>query len=92
MSIESDADIVEIILQMAQAAGLDADAAHQIEQLVRAEHGGCRVRIPKRKKHPTPEQRAQIYAEGLSSLPTEEIVDKHGITRRTLYRLMKRGP
>ena len=91
MTIESDADIVEIILKMAQEHGLDADAAHQIEQLVRAEHGGCRVRIPNKKKHLSAEQRQQIYQAGLSDAPTEEIVRSAGIHRSTLYRLMKRG-
>lgn len=91
MTIESDADIVEIILKMAQEHGLDADAAHKIEQLVRAEHGGHRVRIPKKKKHLTPEQRQQVYQAGLSDAPTEEIVRSVGIHRSTLYRLMKRG-
>jgi DNA invertase Pin-like site-specific DNA recombinase len=92
MSIDSDLDIVELILKLAQAEGLSADAAHQIEQAVRADHGGERVRIPKRKKHMTPEQRQQAYADGLTNLPTEAVTDKHGISRRTLYRLLKTGP
>lgn len=91
MSVDSDLDIVELILLMAQAEGLSADAAHQIEQAVRAEHGGERVRIPKRKKHMTPEQRTKVYEDGLSNLPTDEITNKHRIGRATLYRLMKRG-
>lgn len=91
MTIESDADIVELILRMAQEHGLDADAAYKIEQLVRSEHGGCRVRIPKRKKHLSPEQRDQLYRDGLSSMSTTEIIEKYQIDRSTLYRHMKRG-
>lgn len=91
MSTESNADIVEIILRLAQAEGLSADAAHQIEQLVRTEHGGERVRIAKRKKHLTDAQRAEVYADGLSNQSTEEIAGKYGISRATLYRYMKRG-
>lgn len=91
MTIDTDADIVEIILKLAQAEGLSADAAHIIEQRVRAEHGGCRVRIPKKKKHLTSEQRQQVYQAGLTNAPTEEIVRGAGIHRSTLYRLMKRG-
>jgi DNA invertase Pin-like site-specific DNA recombinase len=91
VSLDSDLDIVELILKMAQAEGLSADAAHHIEQAVRTQHGGERVRIPKRKKHMSPEQRQKAYEDGLSNLPTEEITSKHGIGRATLYRLMKRG-
>ena len=91
MSLDSDADIVEIIIRRAQAEGLDADAAHQIERAIRAEYGGLRVRIPKKKKHPTSEERRQAYADGLTAMPTGDVAEKHGISRATLYRLMKRG-
>lgn len=74
-----------------QAVGLDADAARLIESQIREEYGGLRVRIPKRKKHLTPERRQQAYQDGLSNLPTEEITSKYRIDRATLYRLMKRG-
>lgn len=91
MSIDVDADIVEIIIKLAEAEGLSADAAHHIEQVVRAQYGGLRVRIPKRKKHLTPEQRQQVFQEGLSDKPTEEITNQFRIDRATLYRIMKRG-
>lgn len=91
MNHDSDPDIVEIILRACQAGGLDADAAHLIEQNIRADYGGLRVRIPKKKKHLTPEQRQQAYQDGLSNLPTEEITSKYRIDRATLYRLMKQG-
>jgi DNA invertase Pin-like site-specific DNA recombinase len=91
MSIDADEDIVEIIIKLAQAEGLNSDAAHSIEKLVRAEYGGLRVRIPKKKKHLKIELQREIYQDGLTNTPTQEIIDKHGISRRTLYRLMKRG-
>ncbi|HEY0847407.1 MAG TPA: hypothetical protein VGE12_18705 [Noviherbaspirillum sp.] len=92
MTFDGDPDIVEIIIRLAQAEGLNADAAHLIEQKVRTEYGGLRVRIPKKKKHLSEEARKQAYADGLSSLPTKAIVERHGISRATLYRLMKREP
>jgi DNA invertase Pin-like site-specific DNA recombinase len=88
---DPEPDIVEIILRACQAGGLDADAAQQIEHTIRATYGGLRVRIPKRKKHLTPEQRQQVYQAGLSNAPNEEITNKYRIDRATLYRLMKRG-
>ncbi|KRB73453.1 hypothetical protein [Noviherbaspirillum sp. Root189] len=91
MSVDCEADIVEIIIKLAQAEGLTDAAALQIEQAVRTQYGGLRVRIPKKKKHLTPEQRQQVYRDGLSNKATTEITSKHGIDRATLYRIMKRG-
>ena len=92
MSDDREPDIVEIIIKMAQSEGLPAEAAHLIEQAIRTNYGGLRIRIPKRKKHPSTEQRSQVYADGLTSMRTEDITEKHGISRATLYRLMKRAP
>lgn len=91
MSTDPDPDIVEVIMLACQASGLDADAAHLIENRIREQYGGLRVRIPKRKKHPTPLEREQILADGMTSMTTDEVTGKHGISRATLYRLMKRG-
>lgn len=92
MNLDPDPDIVEVILRACQAEGLDADVAHLIESRIREEYGGLRVRIPKRKKHPTAIQRAEIFADGTTSMTTEEIAAKHKISRASIYRLMKRGP
>lgn len=91
MNTDQDPDIVEVIILACQASGLDADAAHMIETRIRAEYGGLRVRIPKRKKHPTPQEREMVVADGITNMSNEEITAKHGISRATLYRLMKRG-
>jgi hypothetical protein len=65
--------------------------ARKIEQQVREQYGGVRTRIAKRKKHPSADQRAQVFQEALTDAPTEQITDAHGISRRTLYRYLKRG-
>lgn len=91
MNLDPDPDIVEVILRACQAEGLDADVAHLIEARIRAEYGGLRVRIPKRKKHPTAAERALAFADGTTAMPTEEVTAKHKISRASLYRLMKRG-
>lgn len=89
---DHDPDIVCVILRECQGAGLASDIAQAIERRIRALYGGLRVRIPKRKKQLTQEQRARAYADGLGPMPTGEVLRKHGISRSTLYRLMKTGP
>ncbi len=89
MSHDPEPDIVDIILLECRARGLDAQTAELIESRIRAEYGGQRMRIPKRNKHLTLEQRAEIRREGLSNLPTDEITAKFKIGRATLYRIMK---
>jgi hypothetical protein len=91
MNLDPDPDIVEVILRACQAEGLDANTAHLIEAKIRAEYGGLRVRIPKRKKHLTRVERAEAFADGVTDMPTEEVTAKHGISRASLYRLMKKG-
>ena len=91
MNHDPEPDIVEIILLACRAGGLDEEAAHTIERTIRDEYGGLRVRIPKRRKHMTAEQRQQAYQDGLSNVPTEQITTKYRIDRATLFRLMKKG-
>ena len=63
-----------------------------IEAEARAELGGQRVRIAKRRKHLTDEQRASIAREAIdTSASDQELVQRHGIGRATLYRYIKRG-
>ena len=84
-------DIVTTILQrvITMVPGCEV-AAKQIEADIRAEFGGLRVRIPKRKKHPTTAERKKAFKDGLTSMPTEEVLQRNGISRSTLYDYMKR--
>jgi transcriptional regulator of acetoin/glycerol metabolism len=92
MNLDPDPDIVEVILLACQASGLDADAAHLIEARIRADYGGLRVRIPKRKKHMSDTERERAYQDSLSNMSDAEVCSKHGISRATLYRMVKKGP
>lgn len=89
---EPEPDIVSIMLQrvIAMAPGFSAALASQIERELRAEYGGLRVRIPKRGKYLTPDQRQAVFKDGLTAMPTTDITTKHKISRATLYREMKR--
>jgi hypothetical protein len=91
MTADYEPDIVEVIMLACQAGGLDSDAARLIEMQIRSDYGGLRVRIPKRKKHPTETERKAAFADGLSDMSTEAVTTKHGISRATLYRWMKAG-
>lgn len=88
-----DADIVTVILQkvLAMAPGFSAAIAAQIEAQVRQEFGGQRVFVPKGGKRMAPEQRQQLFADGLTNMPQAEILEKHKVSRSTLYRVMKGG-
>lgn len=90
---EPEPDIVSIMLArvVAMAPGFSAALALQIEQQLRAEYGGLRVRIPKRGKYLTPDQRQAVFKDGLTAMPTSDITTKHKISRATLYRQMKKG-
>jgi DNA invertase Pin-like site-specific DNA recombinase len=88
---EEDPDIVRVIMLACRESGLDAAAAQAIESRIRVEYGGMRVRIPKRKKHPTHLERDLVVADGITNMSDQEIMGKHGISRATLYRMMKRG-
>lgn len=88
-----DPDVVAYTLQcvIAMAPGFSAALAKQIEEQVKAEFGGRRLFLPKGAKRLTPEQRQAVFQDGLSTMQNAEITEKHGISRRTLYRVMKDG-
>lgn len=91
--VDREPDIILVILQLVRNAdpAFTTEQARVVEDQVRAQFGGIRTRIPKRKKHPTPEQRAKVFQEALTTVPTQQIVEENGISRRTLYRYLKRG-
>jgi Mor family transcriptional regulator len=86
-------DIVALVLQkvIAMSPGFSEALARQIEQEVKEVHGGQRLFVPKGVKRLTPEQRKAVFDDGLTTMDTEALIDKHKISRRTLYRVMKEG-
>lgn len=88
-----DPDVVAYTLQcvIAMAPGFSAALAKQIEERVKAEYGGRRLFLPKGEKRLTPQERKAVFNDGLSNMPTKEIIEKHQIHRATFYRLMKQG-
>lgn len=90
---QAEPDIVLVVLQRvrAQVPGLADEVIRQIEADVRAQYGGLRVRIPKRGKHPSATQRAAVLRDALTPASDSEITGRHGISRASLYRYVKRG-
>lgn len=91
MSEDKDPDIVSLILEACKQAGLDPAAANRIEREICEQYGGRRVYIAKRKKRISEEGRKQVFSDGLSAKSTQEIIREHGISRATLYRVMKKN-
>lgn len=90
MTEDKDPNIVEIILNACKNAGLDSALASKIEREICEQYGGRRVYIAKRKRI-SEEGRRQVFNDGLSAKPTEQIIQEHGISRATLYRMMKKS-
>lgn len=89
MKPDRQPDIVETILQECQArAALPADVAHDIEMRVRFEFGGDEHYISKRLTFLTPEF---INGELQAGKSANDIAKNYGITRRTIYRIFRRG-
>lgn len=86
-------DIVTIMLQkvIAMAPGFSAELAAQVEAQVRHEFGGQRLFIPKGRKRLTPEERKSVFQDGLSTMDEKTLIQKHKISRSTLYNIMKEG-
>jgi Mor family transcriptional regulator len=90
---DQDPDVVAYTLQcvLAMAPGFSAALAKQIEDRVKSEFGGRRLFLPKGAKRLTPEQRQEVFKDGLTTMSTSDLVEKHNISRRTIYRVMKEG-
>lgn len=95
-NLDREPDILLVILQLVatEVPGFPPETAQAIERTVRARYGGLRTRIPKRRKHPTPEQRTALVDKLLDSstadVPTDQIAESAGLHRATLYRYLKR--
>lgn len=92
-------EIVRAIVTQTLVAQHPTATAAEIQQSVDAlvtrflrEFGGRRVYLPLNDRRIVNEKRARIFAAALTSKPTERLLQEEGISRATLYRLLKRGP
>lgn len=91
---QEDADILALTIAAVRrrAPEVPPEVLQEIDADLRAEFGGRRHFIPKRRKRMSMEQRRATYEAGLGTGETETIAAGAGIHRSTLYRLMKRPP
>jgi len=88
-------DILELFSRqiIAMAPGLEAAILAKKAEFAQ-EYGGQRYFVPKgdpRGRRMTPDQLQALYADGLTGMATPEVLQKHKISKATLYRIMKKG-
>ena len=103
MSRETDLVACVIDAMVREYPANPPELALRVEVKIRAEWGGVNVGTvaksvavagaPRKPGRPpvAPEVRRSAFADGLTDLPTETICSRRGISRATLYRLMKAG-
>lgn len=96
MSTDLIRDLLDKVL--AAVPSFTREMASELEQQIRAEWGGEEIYVGKtttgRRGRPSIPIAVQqkAYIDGKTDVPTADLTRKHGISRSTLYRLMKRGP
>lgn len=94
-------DIIKWILDrlVAHDDSITQDLILTVEREARAEWGGQRIDyIPKTtdraagRRPLDPQARRAAFEAGASSAPTPQVLQTTGVSRATLYRLLKRGP
>lgn len=93
--LPEDVDIVVVaVREVLDVVPCTAEQRHEIERRIddlKRQVGGRRHYVPKSKKHPDADtRRAAFEAMKDASRPIEQIVSDTGLSRPTLYRLMKR--
>jgi Mor family transcriptional regulator len=86
-------DIIRDIIErlMAHEASITEELALKVEHEARAHWGGQAPYVPKETKRQA-HVRQKVFADALTAMPTAEVIKRHGISRRTLYRLLKKPP
>jgi len=91
---DPEPDIVLAVLQRIRVhlPATPPELLASIEADIKTQYGGQRVRIPKRRKHLNPAERAHVYTQGLTAATDQQIQAETGVSRATIYRIMKTGP
>ena len=91
---QEDPDIVRVIIDRVSAL-VPEDQRQQltdVEAQVRIQYGGLRVRILKRKKYMTPQQRQEISNRAMQDTTSsnKQLIQEAGISRRHWYEIIKK--
>lgn len=90
---QKDPDIVIAAIQEVLAlVPLTPEQQAQIERRLRERFGDQVLRVRRRLQLGGLRDKGAVFRDGLTSMSNAEITSKHGISRATLYRWMKRGP
>lgn len=88
MTKEKDINIVEEILLACKNAGFPESSAKKVEQLICSQFGGRRFYVAK-KKQLSDDERVEVLRQGIRSKFCQDVVKEYGITRASLYRMIK---
>lgn len=94
----SDADFAQLLAMVRAEFPKATDKIDRLDERIRAMWGGQRMRIPITKEGrpgrlaKPAEVLQRAYSDALGADSNEVITRRHGISRATLYRLMKKGP
>lgn len=92
---QHDEDILDATFRLliALTPGFSEAIIKQVDQEIRDQFGGERVYVAKRTntRRLGPQERQAIYQDGLSTMSTSAVCEKHQIDRSTLYRHLKKG-
>lgn len=91
---DPEPDIVLAVLQRIRVhlPAATPELLAKVEDDIKTQYGGRRVRILKRRKPYSAQERAAVFAAGLTSATEEQILSDTGVSRATFYRIMKTGP
>ncbi len=92
-SLSSEPDIVLGFIACAKNVLKNISQAQisEIETLIRSTYGGQKIRVPKRRRHMTKDERSRLMEDALSSVSDQHLTEQYKITQRSLYRQIKRG-
>lgn len=99
---DEDPDIVvAMIREVLDMQLVTPDQAADIERRLKERYGDRRFRVKRKLQFSdlrstgvglSDDLRVQVYRDGLTSMSTDEITRKHGVSRATIYRWMKNPP
>ncbi len=92
-NLDPEPDVLAIFMDVVLSVRPDISPAEaeKIKTGIQSKAGGRRFYLVKNAKRPTPEQRAAMFKDGLTRMTDSEIIEKHQISKTTLWRIMKSG-
>jgi Mor family transcriptional regulator len=92
MNIEGG-DFLNYVVQELRAAcpSMDECKAQEVKDRLRTLLGGDKYYVPKRDPERVEQVRIAVYRAALTDISNEELTRQHGVSRATMYRLLKRG-